>query len=355
MIGLAAGLAALGDGDEEYLFLTIPGHDAWLEPYLGGPCRSIAQESLAPRHGLGARIAWQFKARAPGFLRRNWPPPTAGHEAGLAAGALSPSDGTIESAGADVMHFPLAGGFLTRVPSIYQPHDLQHLHYPEFFSDDVLAQRAFVYRTYCEEASLIVMMTSWGKRDLVAQFGLDADKVAVIPGGSVISSYPDPSEDQVLAERNRLGLPPRFLLYPAQTWEHKNHIRLLEAIAVLRDRDGIDVALVCPGRKLEFFETIAARVDELRLGDRVFFPGFVSPLQLRSLFKLATGLVFPSLFEGWGLPLTEAFETDLPVAASSATGNPDVVHDAGLIFDPEDVEQIANAVARLWTEPDLRR
>ena len=82
--------------------------------------------------------------------------------------------------------------------------------------------------------------------------------------------------------------------------------------------------------------------------------GFVTPLELRCLYEMATALVFPSRFEGWGMPVSEAFASDLPVASSSATGLDEVVGEAALTFDPERPDQIADAVWRLWTDPQLR-
>ena len=87
----------------------------------------------------------------------------------------------------------------------------------------------------------------------------------------------------------------------------------------------------------------------------MIFPGFVSPKELRGLYELATALVFPSRFEGWGLPVCEAFSAGLPVASSAATGLPDLVGDAGLLFDPESTEQVADAVQRIWIDEELRR
>ena len=350
VIGLASGLASL-EGDEEYRFLTLPGADEWLRPYMGGSCSilRLGEPDLEPGPaGLARR---QLRAVGSAFRRRRV---RSRNRAGLASGVIEPSDGTIEASRIDVMHFPLTLGFLTAVPSIYQPHDLQHVHMPEAFTEAEVARRQVAYRAYCEQARLIVMMTSWGKRDLVENFRLDPGKVAVVPGGSVVSSYPQPSPADVAATRDRYSLPESFLLYPAQTWAHKNHLKLIEALASLRDRQGAEVALVCPGRKHEFFSTIEARVGELGLDEQVVFPGFVTPLELRCLYELARGLIFPSLFEGWGLPISEAFEAGLPVAASSATGNPDVVGDAGLIFDPRDAAAIGDAALRLWTDASLR-
>ena len=86
----------------------------------------------------------------------------------------------------------------------------------------------------------------------------------------------------------------------------------------------------------------------------MIFPGFVTPLQLRSLYELARALIFPSRFEGWGMPVTEAFSLGLPVACSSVSPLPEVTAGAALLFDPEDTTEMADAVWRIWTDGELR-
>lgn len=339
VIGVATGLSAIADGDEEYLFLTHPEQEEWLRPYLGGPCRI-----LHPRHGYARRRA---RAIGKAMVERM---PRIGPRHSVRA-----SDGTIERAGIDVVHFPFQDAFTTAVPSLYQPHDLQHLHLPEFFSHWQYARRETVYRTHCERAAVVVTMTSWGRSDLIDSYGLDPDKVWVVPWASVLSAYPAPSREELDEMHARLGLPERFLLYPAQPWPHKNHERLLEALALVRESTGTAVPLVCSGARPAAFDRVRARAVDVGLAETVVFPGFVSPKELRGLYELATALVYPSRFEGWGLPVCEAFSAGLPVAASSATGLPDLVGDAGLTFDPGSTDQIAGAVQRLWTDRELRR
>jgi glycosyltransferase involved in cell wall biosynthesis len=338
VIGIAAGLSKLDDGDEEYLFLSHPEHDEWLRPYLGGPCRI-----MHPRRGYLSR---RSRAAARALVERL---PRVG-----LSHAVRPSDGTVERAGADVVHFPFQDAFTTDLPSIYQPHDLQHLHLPELFSPWVRARRERVYRTHCDRAAMVVAMTSWGKRDFVANYDLPPEKVTVVPGGSVLREYPPPSERDLGELRSRLSLPESFLLYPAQTWPHKNHERLLEALASIRDEHGVGIPLVCPGKQTSDYSQIQDLVARLGLESLTRFPGFVTPLELRGLYGMATGLVFPSRFEGWGLPVCEAFDAGLPVASSTATGLPDVVGDAGLLFDPDDTEAMAGQVLRLWQDAGLR-
>jgi glycosyltransferase involved in cell wall biosynthesis len=339
VIGVASGLSALTEGDEEYLFLTHPEQEAWLLPYLSGPCRV-----LHPRHGYPRRRA---RAIGRGLVERL---PRVGPRFSVRA-----SDGTIEGADVDVVHFPFQDAFTTEVPSLYQPHDLQHLHLPEYFSRWEIERRETIYRTHCERAAAVVTMSSWGRRDFIEHYGLDPDKVWVVPGASVLDAYPALTVNELESMRARLGLASRFLFYPAQPWPHKNHERLLEALALVRDRTGTEIQLVCSGASPEAFERVRDRAGELGLSQALVLPGFVSPSELRGLYELATGLVFPSRFEGWGFPICEAFSAKLPVAASSATGLPNLVGNAGLIFDPDSTEQIADAVERLWSDQDLQR
>ena len=339
VIGVASGLSRLGDGDEEYLFLTHPEHEDWLLPYLEGSCRP-----LHPRIGHARRRA---RAIGRGLAERV---PAVGTRF-----SVRRSDGTIEAAGADVVHFPFQDAFTTEVPSIYQPHDLQHVHLPEHFSPWIRKRREAIYRTHCERAEAVVAMTSWGRRDFIESYGLPEEKVWVVPGASVLPEYPAPSPADLEEIRARLSLPDSFLFYPAQPWPHKNHELLLEALAAIRERTGTPIPLVCTGAPAGQFHQVRDRAVDLGFEETVLFPGFVSPKELRALYELATALVFPSRFEGWGLPVCEAFSAGLPVASSSATGLPDLIGDAGLIFDPESTEGIADAVQRIWTDEGLRR
>jgi glycosyltransferase involved in cell wall biosynthesis len=338
VIGVAAGLSRLGEGDEEYFFLTDPERDEWLRPYLKGPCRA-----LQPRLGYGRRRA---RAIRKGLIERV---PRIGPRL-----SVRHSDGTIEEAGIDVVHFPFQGAFTTEVPSIYQPHDLQHLHLPELFSRWQYERRETIYRTHCRRAEAVVTMTSWGRHDLIESYGLPHEKVWVVPGASALPEYPAPTPGELEAIRSHLSLPEAFLLYPAQPWPHKNHEQLLDALALVRERTGTAIPLVCSGARAAAFERVGRRAAELGLAATTVFPGFVTPKELRGLYELATALVFPSRFEGWGLPVCEAFSAGLPVASSSSTGLPDLVGDAGLIFDPESSDRIADAVQRIWTDEGLR-
>jgi hypothetical protein len=152
---------------------------------------------------------------------------------------LEKSDGTIERAKVDVMHFTKPGAFLTDIPSIYQPHDLQHLHLPQFFTPWHGMDRELRYRAFCHQARMVVAMSPWGKRDLVQHYALPPEKVSVIPWGPATAAYPSPASSDLETARDKFGLPGEFVFYPAVTWQHKNHLTLLSALASARAKSAV--------------------------------------------------------------------------------------------------------------------
>jgi glycosyltransferase involved in cell wall biosynthesis len=160
--------------------------------------------------------------------------------------------------------------------------------------------------------------------------------------------------ERVRKDLDSLDVPGAFAFFPAQTWAHKNHARLFSALGLLRKR-GMRVPLVCSGHRNDFFPTVERAARESGVSDQVTFLGFVPEDDLQSLYALARLLVFPSLFEGWGFPVTEAMRVGLPVACSNVTSLPEQTAGAALLFDPTDIEEIADAVERLWVDESLRR
>jgi glycosyltransferase involved in cell wall biosynthesis len=350
ILGLAHGLSQLADGDETYLFLAFEGAAGWLREHLRGPCRLLPVGPSPPPVRRDLRSAAQLVARL-GPVRRSV---ERGFLGRFVEVRLPPSDGSIERAGAQVMHFTTQAGFVTEVPSLYVPHDLQHLHRPEYFSPFERRWRAAMYGPMAARSRLVVALSRWGRQDLVRGLGLSAEKIPVIGWAPILDAYPEPTDGAVAEVARRLRLPERFALYPAQTWRHKNHLGLLEALALLRDREGLEVPVVCTGRKNDFFPAIERRARALRLQAQLRFPGFVSPLDLRCLYRAARLLVFPSEFEGFGMPVIEAFRAGLPVVCSDAASLPELGGDAALRCDPSSAASIAAALGRAWRDEPLR-
>ena len=347
VVGLARGLSRLPDGDEEYLFLTYAGVEDWLTPHLGGRCRILPGRRPPPGRGwrlraqllrLGGRYAVSRAARLMGVQREYLP------------GA----DPALERAGVDVMHLCKQFAFVTDLPSIYHPHDLQHRHLPQLFGIGERALRELYYRRLCERADVVAVSSSWVKDDLVRQYGLPAEKVAVVPLAAAHEGGEEVLPAELAATRRELELPARFVFYPAQTWPHKNHIALLAALSCLREQHGLRVSLVSAGRLTPHYDRILERARELDLLEQVRFLGFVSAAQLSRLYRLCTCVVIPSRFEAASFPLWEAFRHGAPAVCSTATSLPVQAGDAALVVDPQRPDELAEAIRRLWTEPELR-
>jgi glycosyltransferase involved in cell wall biosynthesis len=260
------------------------------------------------------------------------------------------SDGTVEKLEADLVHFVLPQAYITAVPSIYQVHDLLHLAFPDLFSKVHRQYREVAYATFARQAHLVVTMTEWGRQQIADGLGIEASRIAVVPWAPVIGQVPTAAGEAGAAIGS---LPDRYLLYPAQTWAHKNHLGLIDALAILRGR-GHTPTVVLTGRETPEFAKARRRMDTLKLHGQVRVLGRVPDSTLIQLYQNATAIVFPSRYEGWGLPIVEAFAFGVPVAASNTTAIPEVAGGAALLFDPEDPGAIADAIERIVDDAALR-
>jgi glycosyltransferase involved in cell wall biosynthesis len=263
-------------------------------------------------------------------------------------------DRELRAFGAQVMHFPHQVAFDTALPSVYEPWDLQHIRLPHLYSDGERAWRTAMYKRACERASLVVTATAATKRDLIDCFGIPANKIAVIPRDSAFPLEVAAPERRAAILRE-LGITPPFAFYPAMTFAHKNHAKLFEAMAMLRDRHGLSIKLVCSGRRVaENWPGIEEAMSRTGVGDQVRFVRYLSHGELAALLEEAHLLIFPSLFEGLGLPLLEAMQYGLPIAASAASCIPEVTGDAAALFDPLNTEDMAVCIARVWSDETRR-
>lgn len=351
ILNLARGLAELGDDDLELTFLVFARHHEWLLEALPAGARLAEVPFAGPDASVSAaeRLAMRVREMpavhrvlAPAYRRlRGFDVP----EAELRAVPQAPE--AFSALAPDVMHFTHQSGFATTVPSIYHPHDLQHLHFPELFDEEVLALRAAHYGPLARQAAVVVVGTSWVKTDVVEKLGVPQEKVHVVPMAPPAwrAEAPAPLPDGVPG-----GL---FALYPAVMWPHKNHLRLVDAIAALRGR-GFEQPLVLTGGTGPAAGAVRDRIAQLGVGDLITVLGFVSEGQLRVLQRAAHMTVVPTLFESASFPVWEAFEAGVPVAASTSTSLPQQVGDAGVLFDPLDVDAMADAIQMLATDDALR-
>lgn len=263
-------------------------------------------------------------------------------------------DKELRSFGIKALHFPYAHLFDTSLPFIYEPWDLQHLHFPQFFSPEEVRYRERIYRHGCEKATIIITATKWTKNDIVKQYGVDPERIVVLRRSSLIARHR--MSDELAAHGLAWeGIPADFIFYPAMTFEHKNHIRLLQALKILKDR-GTTAHLVLSGR---FHQPNATKVrqaiSELDLEDSVTNLGEVNDKMLTALYHCARLVIYPSMFEGLGLPILEAFSHGTPVVAARASCIPEVAGDAAILFNEQDANEMANAISLALNSPQLLR
>jgi glycosyltransferase involved in cell wall biosynthesis len=352
-MGLIHGLGRLQDGPEQY---SIIGH--WLDPgrlapYLG-PNQRIVSGPRGTRTQLAKRLARRALGPVYALGRKVWRVARPAASAQSFPTQVPESRGFFESLDVDLVHFPYQNFVRCNLTTIFNPHDLQHLHYPQFFTPGQIKWRETVYRAGCQHAEAVVLDSRWAKEDIARRYEVDPRKMYVILPGPTTGLYEAVNEAILAKVRRRFRLPETFALYPAQTWPHKNHIRLLEALRWLQGQRGFSIWLVCTGVRNEFWPDIRKRIRELRLENTVRFLDFVGTTELRALYRLAQFVVFPSLFEGAGLPVLEAFAEGTPVACSAVTSLVEYGGDAVLPFDPTSIESIAEAIRRMTLDRELR-
>jgi glycosyltransferase involved in cell wall biosynthesis len=349
IIGLAYGLSQLTDGQEEYYFLTYSDAADWITPHLSGSCRPLYC-SKAPRASSLRNLLRNNVPRTYSLVQKLYPVSERWKMSNLW------SDGTIEKANIDVMHFTHQIAFLTKVPSIYHPHDLQHKHNPQYFAMSRRLIREIICRTFCSRAITVAVASSWIKSDVMQAYHLAKKKVQVIPLAPAIAANEEPGPADLSFFQQKFLLPDSFILYPAQTWPHKNHLALLEAIANIRERYGMIISAVFTGTVYEpFFPRIEKEIQKLHLEKQIRFLGFVTPLELQCLYRLAKCVVIPTKYEAGSFPLWEAFLSGVPTACSNVTSLPAQAGDAALVFDPDQPDEIVNAIMSLWTDESLRQ
>jgi glycosyltransferase involved in cell wall biosynthesis len=332
---------------QEYNFIVREDMLDWLAPYIYGPCKlhgipvpKAAQAS--PVSGLKAAVG-RIKP-----LQRIW------HKLDGRNERIPVSDGYVEAQNFDIVHFPTQTAYLTGLTSIYQPWDLQHLHYPEFFSKEVFAQREREYRAFCNQAAYVCVQAEWTKRDVIDHYRLPDEKVVVIPWGSVLEAYKPPSEESAGAVVKKFNLPRDFFFYPAVTWPHKNHKVIIRALHLLKADYGLAPPVYFSGRTTSQRPMLDQIAGDLGISEQIHYVGFLTPEELQIFFKKATAMLFPSKFEGFGLPILEAFHARVPVICSNATTLPEVAGDAALYFNSDSADELASLMKLILDSTGLR-
>jgi glycosyltransferase involved in cell wall biosynthesis len=257
----------------------------------------------------------------------------------------------------DVLHHPFS--FLNplhaKIPSVLTFHDMQHEFYPEYFSAFEMKTRRELYRPSPGLATRVIAISEHAKSCLVDRYGIQPGKIDVIYNGFNPSYRILDNPDGLQQIRLKYDLDRPFMYYPAATWPHKNHRKLFAALKIMKDLHRFDGQLVLSGIVKQAHGEILTEIQRLNLEKEVRVLGFLPEADLPWLFNSARLLVFPSLFEGFGIPLVEAMACGCPIVCSNVTSIPEVVGDAGVFFDPSIAEDIAEKIWMLWTDDAMRQ
>jgi glycosyltransferase involved in cell wall biosynthesis len=262
----------------------------------------------------------------------------------------------VHGLGVDAFHTPhYVLPPLVDVPSVVTIHDCIHLMFPQYLPNRVayLYARAFLW-TAAHRSAKVLTVSEASKRDILRFYSIPEDKIEVIYNAIDDRYGVPPSEEEFTRVRERYQLDREFILYAGNIKPHKNLERLIAAYHQLRSEGFEHLTLLIIGDEISKYPMLRRAVHRYKLHKHVRFLGFVPDRTLAVLYRLASVFVFPSLYEGFGLPPLEAMASGTPVVTSNVSSLPEVADDAAILIDPYDPAAIANGIRQVLTNPALR-
>lgn len=254
----------------------------------------------------------------------------------------------------DIMFCPLF--FLApencSIPSVVSILDVQHEFYPQYFSKKVLNDIKQSTRATLDKATSIITISEFSKDTIIDKYNISADKISV----TYLSADGcfDNEISQASLNEIKNSIASNYIFYPANTWPHKNHITLLKAYSILKSKYNTKLKLVFTGDGKQQKESIEKYINDNNLRNDIIYLGYVDQKYMPGVFANATIMAFPSLFEGFGIPLVEAMKSGVAIACSSCGSIPEIVGECGLIFNPNSAEDIADKLNKLENDEELR-
>lgn len=256
----------------------------------------------------------------------------------------------------DLWIFPSHEALTHQIPlhSLAVIHDLMHRYerrFPEVSAHNADKEREWNLGNICQWAKGLVVDSKVGKQQVIESYGIAPEKIYVLPFVApryIYMSYPPNDFDK------RYNLPPKFIFYPAQFWEHKNHKGLIQAAALLKDVLP-DLHIVFVGSKKEGCQYIDELVDKLKLTKSIHILGYIPDIDMPEFYRRARAMIMPTFFGPTNIPPLEAIALGCPVAVSNIYGMREQMGEAALYFNPSSPQEIANTIERLWQDDTLCR
>jgi glycosyltransferase involved in cell wall biosynthesis len=252
----------------------------------------------------------------------------------------------------DVYFCPLAGLYPRPVPrpTVMTLVDIQEVFYPEFFSADDRYTRQLHFPGSTRMADRVITISEFSRRTILEHHRLRPERVVAVH----LCADERYARSEAVARPPAMPVPARFLFYPANPWKHKNHEVLLRALRLLRDERHRRLDLVLSGFGQDDRSTIMSLAERHGVRDQVHPLGYLAVEEMAYLYRHADMLVFPSLFEGFGIPIVEAMTVGCPVVASNVTSLPEIGEDAAEYFDPTSPGAAATAIERVIDDEQWR-
>jgi len=266
----------------------------------------------------------------------------------------------LKDSGIDILIIPYPSlfGFRNNTPYIVSIPDLMYKYYPNFpeYPLKEKLRRNIEYKNAAKHSVFTVVDSRQGVDDLHKFLKIPKKKCRIIPFLPPGYIYKYKNMDLKVSTKilQKYNLPEKFVFYPAQFWSHKNHARLLYALELIQQKYHITIPLVLVGSPQESYKTIIKLIRKLNLTEQVTHLGYVTDIEIVALYKKSLALIFPSLIGPTSIPPLEAMVLGTPVVCSNLFSMPEQIGDAGLLFDPFNIEDIARKIYKIWTNENLR-
>jgi glycosyltransferase involved in cell wall biosynthesis len=255
----------------------------------------------------------------------------------------------------DLLHVQYTAPPFAPCPIVCTIHDLSFEHLPETFTRRGRAQLRLTVRRTARRAAQILTLSEFSRRDIIETYAIDPERVKVTPAAAPAGFAPVENETKLKDIRERYGIKPNYLLSLGSIQPRKNLARLIEAYASLRTRDEANFPqLVIAGKSGWLDADIYRAARQENPGESIKFIGYVPDDDLPALYSGAICFVYPSFFEGFGLPVLEAMQCGTPVIAGNRTSIPEVAGEAALLFDPFDSAALSAAIEKVIDNSDFR-
>lgn len=241
-----------------------------------------------------------------------------------------------------------------KVPTVQVVHDLNFIHMPEHLPRMWRKYYLKRFPRFIAKAHHIITVSEFSKRDLMEQLGVPESKISVVYNDTATGFRPAVDAKEAAAVRSRYAAGKPYFLFVGLIHPRKNIGGLMEAFALMKKNTGADTKLVIAGSKKWWTPELEKQYIEHPYRTDIVFTGRLSDEDLQEIYRGALALVFPSFFEGFGIPILEAFKSAVPVITSNCTALPEVGGDAALYCDPFDAASIAGPMADVYNNQELR-